>query len=140
MPELQVTFDQTYPIQYANASWRVCHGHTCEWPIDGWLSDNDMLHIKAAQVGWLLEDPSSMETVIVWITEFRRVAQTSDATVIEQDKDIKMKAWLEGLVAEGLVWFSFFDKFRITLDGVQRLESLELAGVRCTPKEGISTG
>ena len=89
-----------------------------EWPINNWLHDNGLLHIKAAFIKWPLKDPSG-EYGVLFITRFRQAHDTAPDDFIEEEKDLEVRKWLIDLDAKGIQWVSIIDRYGITLDGIQ---------------------
>ena len=87
-----------------------------EWPINNWLHDNGMLHIKTGFIKWPLKDG---EYGVFFISRFRQVHDPAPDDFIEGEKDLEVRKWLMDLNAEGIQWVSIIDRYGITLDGIQ---------------------
>ncbi|KAG5649787.1 hypothetical protein H0H81_002045 [Sphagnurus paluster] len=87
-----------------------------EWPINDWLYDRGMLHLKASLLTW----PRGTECHgMFFLTKHREGLQRSLDDLKEEAKDLEVKAWLEENGADNLVWVSLWDTLKITLMGVQ---------------------
>jgi hypothetical protein len=86
-----------------------------EWPINDWLDENQIHHIKAAVVKWPKDDGS---LGVIFISRFAE-AERDNYVLEEGDKDLKVRKWLEELEAKDLQWVSMADRFVITLGGLK---------------------
>jgi hypothetical protein len=87
-----------------------------EWPINNWLHDNGKLHIKAAVIRWPLKVG---EHGVFFMCRFREVDGPAPDDFIEEEKDLEVRKWLISLGADEIQWVSMFDRYGITMDGIQ---------------------
>ena len=104
-----------------------CH---MEWPINNWLHDNGMLHIKAAVIKWPSKDG---EYGVFFISRFRQVDDPAVDDFVEDEKDLEVRKWLMDLDSdvEGmqLEWVSILDSYGITIGGIQpQFSNLKFGG------------
>ncbi|KAF8182522.1 hypothetical protein BJ912DRAFT_978103 [Pholiota molesta] len=93
------------------------HNMHLEIVINDWLANHNKLETKSALIDW---PPGSLKDGIVFITHFRRWEPPREDLDEPREEDLKIKAWLEGLGAEGLQWVSTWDEGgSITLDGTK---------------------
>jgi hypothetical protein len=87
-----------------------------EWPINSWLHDNGMTHMKAAVIVW---PPQAGRLGVFFISKFRRSGQEVADDFSEDEKDREVKRFLNEAGADSLEWVQMLDTLGITLSGVQ---------------------
>ncbi|KAG5639865.1 hypothetical protein DXG03_002755 [Asterophora parasitica] len=89
-----------------------------EWPINDWLSDHGMLHVKAAFLEWPRGE--GRRPGMFFLTKSRQVpyAQPVD-DLAEEPNDVKVKDWLKQNGAGDVEWLSLLDCYNITLLGAE---------------------
>jgi hypothetical protein len=87
-----------------------------EWPINDWLHDHNMLHMKAAQLQW--PEDKEGDGGMFFLTKSRPDYEAI-GTLTEEASDVVVKKWLEQHGAEKVEWLSLRDRFNITLGGDQ---------------------
>ena len=94
-----------------------------EFPINDWLHDNGMLHIKAGFIKWPVKDG---EYGVCFISRFRQTHDPERDDFIEGERDLEVRKWLTSLDVEGIQWATLIDRYGITIDGIRP----QTAGVR----------
>ena len=87
-----------------------------EIPLNNWLHDNGMLHIKAGLIKWPVKDG---EYGMLFISRFRQANDPEPDDFIEGEKDLVVKKWLTNLDAEGIQWATLIDRYGIAITGIQ---------------------
>src|SRR5262245_32958689 len=67
-----------------------------EFPINNWLADNGKLNCKAGVLQW---PQDGGEWGLIFLSQFRYADWTKPCNLVEDEKDIEVKKWLEGLGA-----------------------------------------
>ena len=105
-----------------------------EWPINNWLYDNEMLHIKAALLSW--PQGGRGEDGMFFMTKARDASQCI-GDFSEEETDFEVKEWLKRCGAEEMRWMSALDRYNITLEGIQPRRS-EVQIKQCTIEEMLA--
>jgi hypothetical protein len=87
-----------------------------EWPINDWLFNHNMLHMKAAQLQWPQDKDG--EGGMFFLTKSQPNYEVI-GTIAEEDSDLEVKKWLEKHGAEKVEWLCWWDRYSITLGGDQ---------------------
>ena len=93
-----------------------------EIPINNWLHDNEMLHIKSGLIKWPVKDG---EYGILFISRFRQTHDPERDNFIEGEKDLEVRKWLMNLNLDAelegiqLEWATLIDRYGITISGIQ---------------------
>jgi len=109
-----------------------------EWPINSWLHDNNMLHMKAAVIS--SPTPPAHESGLFWISTFD---QNDSAELKEDDETAReVKSWLgkSGVEDGEMKWMSRVDNWRIVLGpGDTQPERSKLRFKKLTPEELLAS-
>ena len=92
-----------------------------EFPINTWLYNNKILHVKAAGLIWNFGDGVEKPGLVI-VSHFRCGVRGDSSVLAQRDQDLEVKKWLEesgGVESENLRWISFVDTMSITLTGTR---------------------
>ena len=89
-----------------------------EWPLNNWLHDNGILHMKTGVIKWPIKDG---EYGILFISRFRPSNDPEVDDFVEGEKDLVVRKWLMDLDVEGMQcqWATLIDRYGIAVSGIQ---------------------
>ena len=92
-----------------------------EFPINTWLYNQKILHVKLAGLIWNFGDGVEKPGLVI-VSHFRHGVRGDSSVLAQRDQDLEVKKWLEesgGVESENLQWISFVDTMSITLTGTR---------------------